>query len=79
MATRLCTTCEGLDCPVTGIAVAIMRAVHEAGGGLASLIIGGGPLAVAARVLVERVPVRLIEPVPAAIRRIGLMVQSANC
>ena len=57
---------------------ACLRAVHEAGGGLASLIIGGGPLAVAARVLVERVPVRLIEPVPAAIRRIGLMVQRAN-
>ena len=55
-----------------------LRAVHEAGGGLASLIIGGGPLAVAARVLVERVPVRLIEPVPASIRRIGLMVQRAN-
>ncbi len=57
---------------------ACLRAVHEAGGGLASLIIGGGPLAVAARVLVERVPVRLIEPVPASIRRIGLMVQRAN-
>ncbi len=57
---------------------ACLRAVNEAGGGLASLIIGGGPLAVAARVLVERVPVRLIEPVPAAIRRIGLMVQRAN-
>ena len=57
---------------------ACLRAVHEAGGGLASVIIGGGPLAVAARVLVERVPVRLIEPVPAAIRRIGLMVQRAN-
>ena len=57
---------------------ACLRAVHEAGGGLASLIIGGGPLAVAARVLVERVPVRLFEPVPASIRRIGLMVQRAN-
>jgi Asp/Glu/hydantoin racemase len=58
---------------------ACLRAVRETGDGLAALIIGGGPLAQAARVLVDRVPVRLIEPVPAAIRRIGLMVQSANC
>ncbi len=54
------------------------QACHEALGksGItpASLIIGGGPLALAARALADRVPVRLIEPVPAAIRRIGLMV-----
>jgi Asp/Glu/hydantoin racemase len=54
------------------------EACHEALGksGIkpASLIIGGGPLALAARALADRVPVRLIEPVPAAIRRIGLMV-----
>ncbi len=42
----------------------------------ASLIIGGGPLAQAARALKDRVPVRLIEPIPAAIRRIGLMVRN---
>ena len=56
---------------------ACQRAVREAGDALAALVIGGGPLAQAARVLVDRVPVRLIEPVPAAIRRIGLMVREA--
>ncbi len=53
-------------------------AIQQTGIDTASLIIGGGPLALAARALAPRLPVRLIEPVPAAIRRIGLMVQSQS-
>lgn len=38
--------------------------------GAAAIVIGGGPLAVAARTLADRVPVPLIEPVPEAARRL---------
>jgi allantoin racemase len=37
-------------------------------GGAQALVIGGGPLAMAARALAGRLPVPLIEPVPAAVR-----------
>lgn len=36
--------------------------------GAAAVVIGGGPLAVAARALATRLPVPIIEPIPAAIR-----------
>jgi Asp/Glu/hydantoin racemase len=45
---------------------ACLAAVAE--GGAEALVIGGGPLAVAARALPDAVPVPLIEPVPAAVR-----------
>lgn len=45
---------------------ACLRAVAE--GGAEAVVIGGGPLAVAARRLAGQVPVPLIEPVPAAVR-----------
>ncbi len=38
--------------------------------GAAAVVIGGGPLALAARRLRQRVPAALIEPVPAAMRRL---------
>ena len=38
--------------------------------GAAAIVIGGGPLALAARRLRQRVPAALIEPVPAAMRRL---------
>ena len=81
----LCGLCHGSK-PLTREAkrthalIALEQACNEALGksGIkpASLIIGGGPLALAARALADRMPVRLIEPVPAAIRRIGLMVHN---
>jgi Asp/Glu/hydantoin racemase len=45
---------------------ACLAAVTE--GGAEAVVIGGGPLAVAARALAGAVPVPLIEPVPAAVR-----------
>lgn len=38
--------------------------------GAETIIVGGGPLAAAARTLRDRLPVRMIEPIPAAMRRI---------
>jgi Asp/Glu/hydantoin racemase len=45
---------------------ACLAAIAESGAD--ALVIGGGPLAVAARALAGAVPVPLIEPVPAAVR-----------
>ncbi len=51
---------------VDDLAEACERALRDAP--LDALIVGGGPLAVAARVLAGRLPVPLIEPIPAAVR-----------
>lgn len=48
--------------------VACEAAVRE--NGAEAIVIGGGPLAVAARALAGRLPVPVIEPVPAAVRRV---------
>ncbi|NKX43612.1 aspartate/glutamate racemase family protein [Roseicyclus persicicus] len=48
------------------LAAAIEAAVAE--GGAEAVVIGGGPLAEAARALAARTPVPLVEPVPAAVR-----------
>ena len=45
--------------------------------GAQSIVIGGGPLAVAARAIVHRVPVPLVEPVPAAISQVLRMASAA--
>lgn len=45
---------------------ACRRAIAEGGAG--AIVIGGGPLAVAARALAGTLPVPLVEPVPAAVR-----------
>ncbi len=42
------------------------RAVRDLGA--QALVIGGGPLAVAARAIAHSLPVPIIEPVPAAVR-----------
>lgn len=44
---------------------ACRRAIADSGA--AAIVIGGGPLAVAARTLTARLPIPLVEPVPAAI------------
>ncbi|MCY4459725.1 MAG: aspartate/glutamate racemase family protein [Albidovulum sp.] len=49
-----------------GLARAVEAAVRE--GAAETVVIGGGPLAVAARSLAASAPVPLIEPVPAAVR-----------
>lgn len=51
---------------VAALDAACRKAIAE--GGAQALVIGGGPLALAARALVSRMPVPLIEPVPAAVR-----------
>lgn len=51
---------------VTALAEAVERAIRE--GAADAVIIGGGPLAVAARALAGTVSVPLIEPLPAAVR-----------
>ena len=48
------------------LAAAVEQAVRE--GGVDAVVIGGGPLTVAARVLAATARVPLIEPVPAAVR-----------
>ncbi len=48
------------------LAAAVEQAVRK--GGVEAVVIGGGPLAVAARALAGTAPVPLIEPVPAAVR-----------
>lgn len=45
---------------------ACLRALDS--GGVEAIVIGGGPLALAARALIGVVPVPIIEPVPAAVR-----------
>lgn len=37
-------------------------------GGAEAVVIGGGPLAAAARAIVDRLPVPIVEPIPAAVR-----------
>jgi Asp/Glu/hydantoin racemase len=48
------------------LAAAVEEAVRQ--GGAEAIVIGGGPLAVAARALRATAPVLLVEPVPAAVR-----------
>lgn len=48
------------------LAAACLEAISE--GGAQAIVIGGGPLAVAARALAGTLPVPLVEPVPAAVR-----------
>lgn len=48
------------------LAAAIDRAIGERGA--EAVVIGGGPLAVAARALARRFPVPVVEPIPAAVR-----------
>jgi len=61
---------------------ALTDAIHEAvdAGAAEAVVIGGGPLAMAARALAGISPVPLIEPVPAAVRltvmRLGLEVEA---
>lgn len=50
----------------------IRRAVNESGA--EAVIVGGGPLADAARTLAETSPVPLIEPVPAAVREMATIL-----
>ncbi|MGP1397262.1 MAG: aspartate/glutamate racemase family protein [Inquilinaceae bacterium] len=51
---------------VEALAEACGRAISE--GGAEAIVIGGGPLASAARALAGQLPVPLVEPVPAAVR-----------
>lgn len=51
---------------VAALEAACLRAIED--GGADAIVIGGGPLAVAARALAGRLPVPLVEPVPAAVR-----------
>jgi Asp/Glu/hydantoin racemase len=51
---------------VAALDAACRRAIAEGGAG--AIVIGGGPLAVAARALAGSLPVPLVEPVPAAVR-----------
>jgi allantoin racemase len=48
------------------LAACVDEAIRE--GGAEAIVIGGGPLAVAARALMATSPVPLVEPVPAAVR-----------
>jgi len=50
------------------LAEAVARAIED--GGAEAVVIGGGPLAIAARSLTPRFGVALIEPIPAAIRSV---------
>ncbi len=54
----------------TALAAALLAAVAAAvdEGGAEAVVIGGGPLARAARTIAPRAPVPLIEPLPAAVR-----------
>lgn len=53
---------DGLEAALVEACRAAIRAGAEA------VIIGGGPLAVAARAIASRLPVPIIEPIPAAVR-----------
>jgi allantoin racemase len=48
------------------LAEAVARAIED--GGAEAVVIGGGPLAIAARALAPRFGIALIEPIPAAVR-----------
>lgn len=50
---------------LTALAAACMDAVRD---GASAIVIGGGPLAVAARALSQEMAVPIIEPIPAAVR-----------
>ena len=50
----------------SALAAAIMQAIGD--GGADAVVIGGGPLAAAARALAPRFPIPIVEPIPAAIR-----------
>ena len=54
------------DALVRALATACRAAIAE--GGAEAVVIGGGPLACAARALAGTLPVPLVEPVPAAVR-----------
>jgi Asp/Glu/hydantoin racemase len=54
------------DLLVAALDAACRRAITQ--GGARAIVIGGGPLAVAARALAGTLPVPLVEPVPAAVR-----------
>ena len=54
------------DALVEALYAACMTAIHE--GGARAIIIGGGPLALAANALRDRLPVPIIAPIPEAIR-----------
>lgn len=51
---------------VAALAASCVEAIRE--NGAAAIVIGGGPLAVAARALRHAVPAAIVEPVPAAVR-----------
>lgn len=53
----------------------VRRAVHD--DGAEAVVIGGGPLADAARALAATAPVPLVEPVPAAVRRMAALLTGA--
>jgi len=53
----------------------VRRAVRD--DGAEAVVIGGGPLADAARTLAQTAPVPLIEPVPAAVRRMAALLAGA--
>ncbi len=56
------------------IASAVDAAVKR--GGAEAVVIGGGPLAVAARALQPRFSVKIVEPLPAAVRRMRVLLGS---
>lgn len=56
------------DLLLSALEDAIERAVIERG--VSAVVIGGGPLAAAARILADRMPVTVVEPVPLAARRV---------
>ena len=61
-----------------GLAEALYRAGIEAivRDGAQAILVGGGPLATAARTIASRLPVPVIEPVPAAVRLMLLRLAS---
>lgn len=71
----LAETMADPDLLVSRLGTAIEAAIRL--DGAAAVVIGGGPLAVAARTLADLVSVPLIEPVPEAARRIGKMLDQA--
>ncbi|SHM69485.1 aspartate/glutamate racemase family protein [Roseibium suaedae] len=59
---------------------ALLRGIEDAvrQDAVEAVIIGGGPLAAAARVLAPKSPVPLIEPIPAAVRRMAQMIRARS-
>jgi Asp/Glu/hydantoin racemase len=58
---------------VVQLGTAIGRAIEN--DGAEAVIIGGGPLAAAARDLAPQFHVPIIEPIPAAVRRVGKLLE----